>query len=115
MITQGETGRTPVVGDRNREEPDGTDHPYTSARFAPYLTAETCPLRPAALLVAVIRELPMRKEGEDTLSYELPRWCMSHLGLALSQDEAAQIEPLVSSQLRSITGRPYLMLVDSYL
>ncbi|KAH7471650.1 hypothetical protein FOMA001_g13746 [Fusarium oxysporum f. sp. matthiolae] len=63
-ITQGETGRTLVVGDRNREEPDGTDHPYTTARFTPYLTPETCPLRPAALLVATIREPPARKEGE---------------------------------------------------
>ncbi|KAK2670117.1 hypothetical protein RAB80_014254 [Fusarium oxysporum f. sp. vasinfectum] len=62
-ITQGETGRTLVVGDRNREEPDGTDHPYTTARFTPYLTPETCPLRPAALLVATIREPPVRKEG----------------------------------------------------
>jgi hypothetical protein len=64
-ITQGETGRTLVVGDRNREEPDGTDHPYTTARFTPYLTPETCPLRPAALLVATIREPPVRKEGEN--------------------------------------------------
>ncbi|KAF4340968.1 hypothetical protein FBEOM_5107 [Fusarium beomiforme] len=64
-ITQGETGRTLVAGDRNREDPDGTDHPYTTARFAPYLTPETCPLRPAALLVAAIREPPARKEGED--------------------------------------------------
>ena len=64
-ITQGEAGRTPAVGDRNREEPDGTDHPYTTARFTPYLTPETCPLQPAALLVAAIREPTVRKEGED--------------------------------------------------
>ncbi|KAJ4008799.1 hypothetical protein NW758_015269 [Fusarium oxysporum] len=64
-ITQGETGRTLVVGDRNREEPDGTDYPYTTARFTPYLTPETCPLWPAALLVATIREPPVRKEGEN--------------------------------------------------
>ncbi|RKK22695.1 hypothetical protein BFJ66_g15092 [Fusarium oxysporum f. sp. cepae] len=63
-ITQGKTSRTLVIGDRNREEPNGTDHPYTTARFTPYLTPETCPLRPAALLVATIREPPARKEGE---------------------------------------------------
>jgi hypothetical protein len=72
-IRQGETGRTPVVGGRNREDPDGPDHHHTSARFAPYLTPEACPLRPAALLVASIREPPVRKEGEDPPSYELPR------------------------------------------
>ncbi|KAM5528491.1 polyprotein [Fusarium oxysporum f. sp. phaseoli] len=114
-ITQGETGRTLVVGDRNREEPDGTDHPYTTARFTPYLTPETCPLRPAALLVATIREPPVRKEGKTPLSYELPRWCMSHLALALPRDETAQMEPLVSFQLRAVTGRPHLMPVDLHL
>ncbi|KAM0407398.1 hypothetical protein ACHAPD_012256 [Fusarium lateritium] len=34
-ITQGENGRKPVAGGRNRDDPDGTDHLYTTARFAP--------------------------------------------------------------------------------
>ncbi|CEI38391.1 unnamed protein product [Fusarium venenatum] len=56
-----------------------------------------------------------REEGRTPLSCDLLRWCMSHLALALPQDETVQMEPLVSSQLRSVAGRPHLMPVNSHL
>ena len=75
--------------------------------------------------VKYIQSLDARKEEYDYWLTEHLRlnglyWGLTALHLlrrpdALPRDETAQMEPLVSFQLRAVAGRPHLMPVDSHL